>query len=198
VVLLDRATRSLLFLHQKDGVYRPAGTLQIGTINFDGLHVADLDGDGKDDLLVAGTDRFAVLQSGRREQRLKTIATFEPKRNESRLADLAAGDVNADGVPDVVFSDVGEHSLEIATYAGDNELLPAITFRIFERKIFERVAGDTVEPRDMAIGDVDGDHRADVVLIVHDRVLVYRQDTGKPTDKPRPRSQKPPVASLKP
>ena len=51
IVLLDRASRSLLFLSLKDGVYRPSGTLSIGPINFAGMHVADLDGDGRDDLL---------------------------------------------------------------------------------------------------------------------------------------------------
>ena len=49
------------------------------------MHVADLDGDGRDDLLIAGTDRFGVLQTGRKGQRLKTIATYESKRNEARL-----------------------------------------------------------------------------------------------------------------
>ena len=72
VVLLDRATKSLLFLSLKDGVYRPSGSMLVGTINFTGLHVADLDGDGRDDLLIAGTDRFGVLQTGRKGQRLKT------------------------------------------------------------------------------------------------------------------------------
>ena len=118
---------------------RPSGSLLVGTINFQGLHVADFDGDGRDDLLIAGTDRFGVLQTGRKGQRLKTIASYESKRNEARLSDLAAGDVNADGVPDVVFSDIGEQSLEIATYAGDPELVPAITFKIFERKTFRNV-----------------------------------------------------------
>src|SRR4029077_17381331 len=55
IVLLDRATKSLLFLAQKDGVYRPSGSLLVGTLNFTGMHVADLDGDGRDDLLLAGT-----------------------------------------------------------------------------------------------------------------------------------------------
>ena len=123
IVLLDRATKSLLFLVLKDGVYRPSGSMLVGSINFTGLHVADLDGDGRDDLLIAGTDRFGVLQTGRKGQRLKTIATYESKRNEARLGDLATGDVNDDGCPDVVFSDVGEQSLEIATYAGDPELV---------------------------------------------------------------------------
>jgi hypothetical protein len=182
IVLLDRATKSLLFLSLKDGVYRPSGSLLVGSINFTGMHVADFDSDGRDDLLIAGTDRFGVLQTGRRGQRLKTIATYETKRNDARLADLAAGDVNGDGIPDVVFSDVGEQSLEIATYAGDPELLPAITFKLFERKTFRNM-GDIIEPRDMTLGDVDGDGRTDVVLIVHDRVLVLRQDPGKPADK---------------
>ncbi len=194
IVLLDRTTKSLLFLTQKSGVYRPSGSLLIGSINFAGMHVADLDGDGKDDLLIAGTDRFGVLQTGRRGQRLKSIAEFESKRNEARLSDLAAGDVNSDGTPDVVFSDTAEQSLEIATYAGEPELIPAITFKIFEKKTFRNLDGGT-EPRDMAIKDVDGDGRADIVLIIHDRVIVLRQDPGKPGTKPSDAAKKPATAS---
>ena len=41
-----------------------------------------------------------------------------------------------------------------------------------------RNASDLVEPRDLNVGDVDGDGRTDLVLIVHDRILVYRQDPG--------------------
>ena len=125
VVLFDRTSKSLLFLSQKDGVYRPGGSLPVGSINFQGMHVADFDGDGRDDLLIAGSDRFAVLQTGQKGLRLKTIASYESRRNEARLSDLAAGDVNGDGIPDVVFVDIGEQSLEIASFAGDKDLVPA-------------------------------------------------------------------------
>ena len=67
-------------------------------MNFAGFRVADLDGDNREDLLIAGTDRFAVLQTGRQGQRLKTIATYETKRTDARLADLATGDLNGDGL----------------------------------------------------------------------------------------------------
>ena len=80
VVLLDRTSKSLLFLTLKDGVYRPGGTLSIGSLDFEGMHVADLDGDGRDDLLLAGSDRFGVLLTGRKGQRLKAIASYESKR----------------------------------------------------------------------------------------------------------------------
>ena len=89
---------------------------------------------------------------------------------------------------------MAEQSLEIATYAGDPELIPAITFKIFERKTFRNV-GDVIEPRDMAIGDVDGDGRADIVLVIHDRVVVLRQDAGNAGAKPEQPSAKPSTAS---
>jgi hypothetical protein len=177
IALLDRPSKSLLFLTLKDGVYRPAGSVSVGSLAFEGMQVADFDGDGRDDLLIAGSDRFGVLQTGRKGQRLKEIAGYETRRNEARLSDLAAADLNADGVPDVVFTDIGEQSIEIASYAGSADLLHAITFKLFERKIFRGV-GDLAEPRDLATGDVDGDGRDDLVLIAHDRVLVLRQDAG--------------------
>ena len=179
IVLLDKVSKSLLFLDlNKDGVYRPGRTLTVGPIEFQGMHVADLDGDGRDDLLLAGTDRFGVVLTGRKGLRLKTLASYESSRTEARLADLVAGDLNADGRPDVVLTDIAEHFVEIVTYAGQADLERALVFKVFERKSF-RDGRDAIEPRDLAIGDVDGDGRTDLVLIVHDRVLVYRQDPGK-------------------
>ena len=181
VVLYDKAGKNLLFLDKKEGSYRPGGILHVGAIDFQGFLVGDFDGDGKDDLLMAGTDKFGVVLGSKRGQRLRVLASYETNRKDGQLTDLIAGDLNGDGQPDVLFSDTAEHFLEIATFAKGSELERALAFKIFEQKSFRNRAADG-EPRDMALGDVDGDGKTDIVLLVHDRVLIYRQDAGQPKE----------------
>jgi len=186
VVLLDKNTKSLLFLEPKDGVYRPGGSLAIGSIDFQGMSVADLDGDGRDDLLIAGTDRFGVVLTGRKGQRLKPLASYESDRTDARLGDLIAGDLNNDGHPDIAITDTAEHYMELTSYGGKAELNRGLAFKVFERKSY-RGGGELMEPRDLAVGDVDGDGRTDLILIAHDRVLVYRQDPGAKPGETKPK-----------
>ena len=55
----------------------------------------------------------------------------------------------------------------------------ALAFKLFESKgISEREQSQT-EPRESLIADVTGDGLDDLVLLSHDRVLVYPQDDGK-------------------
>lgn len=182
IALFDRISRSLLFLDRRDSVYRPGGTLSIGPIDVQGMHTADLDGDGRQDLLLAGTDKFGIVLTGRNGLRLKTLASYETPRKDASLADLTVGDLNADGRPDLTLIDTAEHVVELVTLARPSTLARALTFKVFEQKSSRRERDADVEPRDLAIGDLDGDGRQDLVLVVHDRVLIYRQDPGKPNE----------------
>jgi hypothetical protein len=177
VALYDRRAKALSWV--RSGDEKPGEPLPIGAIDDQGLHVADLDGDGRDDLLIAGTDRFAVVLTGQASPKLRSLAAFEVTREDARLGDLMAGDANGDGKPDLILSDTGEHFIEIvAVEAGPPlRLARALAFQVYERKAF-RDPDRNVEPREMALADTDGDRRDDLVLLVHDRVLVYRQDPG--------------------
>ncbi|RUL87219.1 FG-GAP repeat domain-containing protein [Tautonia sociabilis] len=181
VALLDRTSRSLLILEKPEGggSYRSVGALPIGPIDFLGLHTGDFDGDGTEDLLIAGTDTFGVVLTGGDGFRLERLASFATDRQDGRLADLIVGDLNADGVPDVVLTDRVEHFIDILAFA-NGELHRGLSFQVFEQKSFNGI-DVLIEPREIALGDVDGDGRTDLALIVHDRVLVYRQDPGEST-----------------
>ncbi len=196
VALLDRTSKSVLFLSKKEGTYVPAGKVAVGAFDdFQRMIVADLDGDGTEDLLVADSTRFAVISTGQKGRKFTTIASYESNRDEARFGDLAIGDLNADNRADVVLTDVAEHFVEIVSYqAGHADLDRGASFRVFEKKGGgRRRLEDLIEPRDMTLGDVDGDSRTDLILIVHDRILVYRQDPGpddakakvKNEDKPK-------------
>ena len=127
-----------------------------------------------------GTDRFAVVLTGRSGPRLKSVAEYGSQRRDGHLADLAAGDLNGDGLPEVLVIDSGKHFMEIlAARSGEAPvgLKLALAFPVFEAKSF-RGRDARVEPREMVLGDLDGDGLTDFALIVHDRVLVYRQDPG--------------------
>lgn len=179
IALFDRSSKSLLFLDHRDGVYRPGGTLSVGPIDVQAMHTVDLDGDGRQDLLLAGSDKFGVVLTGRNGLRLKTLAGYETPRKDASLADLAVGDLNADGRPDLILIDTAEHVVELVTLARPSTLVRALSFKVFEQKSSRRERDADVEPRDLAVGDLDGDGRQDLVLIVHDRILIYRQDPGK-------------------
>jgi hypothetical protein len=180
VALLDRTSKSLLILEKPEdggGSYRPVGTLPVGSLDFLGMHVGDFDGDGKDDLLIGGTDKFAVVLTGEGGRRLEQLASFATERQDGRLADLIAGDLNDDGVTDVLVTDTINHYIDILPFL-DGKLALGLSFQVFEQKSFRNL-DDLIEPREMALGDVDGDGRTDLVVLVHDRILVYRQDSGE-------------------
>jgi len=50
-------------------------------------------------------------------------------------------------------------------------------FTVFEKDAhYQGRRGSPEEPRETVIADVTGDGKADLILLVHDRVLVYPQE----------------------
>lgn len=184
LVLVDTGTNKLRVLRKADDLYGPWEQIEIGSFPYIATRVADLNGDARDDLLLFGASRFIVLYAGQRPPVLTTLMTFESKLTNAFFADLVAGDLNADGQPDIALFDTRTHQVEIIT-PRNGELVHAINFRIFEEKGFGRERSEGMQPREALIADVTGDGRDDLILLVHDRVLVYPQDDGQaPADPP--------------
>ena len=183
IVLVDTGIKKLRVLRKDDGLYRPWKEVELGNIGFVGSVVADLNGDLQPDLLVAGTQHFAVLYSGRRDPVMKEIASYKTERDEAYPADVIAGDINGDGITDLTMIDTSIDGLEILRFNTDR-IDPVTHFRIYEEKrLVSESNSRGTEPREGVVVDVTGDGRSDLILLCHDRLLLYPQDPGPSAQK---------------
>ncbi len=179
VVLVDSGVKKLRILRLMDGLFRPWREVELGSLRYVGCFVADLNGDGAEDLLLHGTKQFAVLYSGQSGTELEELASFESKRKDAYPADIIAGDVNGDDAVDLTFIDTSIDGLEVLRYDAGKGLQSATSFRVYEEK---RLVSDSTsrgtEPREGLVADVTGDGRQDLIVLCHDRLILYPQDAG--------------------
>jgi hypothetical protein len=73
-----------------------------------------------------------------------------------------------------VLVDSGQESLFIVALR-EGALKHAIKFRVFEEKLFHSRKGGS-EPHGVRVADANGDGKDDVVVLVHDKIIIYPQE----------------------
>jgi hypothetical protein len=89
---------------------------------------------------------------------------------------VVSGDLNNDGRKDLVFLETGRGYLDLVMFDASRKLVPANRWPVFEERTFRSRRGDFAEPREALVTDVTGDGKNDLVILVHDRILVYPQE----------------------
>jgi hypothetical protein len=170
MVLVD-AGQHLLHLCDETGVYASVeGPYQ----KVKRARTIDLDGDGFDEILLLGERSLLVIRPTQLEWTATEVFTRRHEEENGRSTALALGDLNDDGITDLIVVDGVRSELEI--FAGGNNLFSsALRFPVFEKKLF-RGGGRAIEPRRVMVKDFDGDGLQDVAILVHDRLIIYPQD----------------------
>ncbi len=175
VVVGEKTTKSLRVLAGTAGAAKTLAKVDLGDFDPRGLRAGDLDGDGRDDLVLLSPERFAVVQAGRTDAGFAELSDFETPLKNAYLDEIAFGDVNSDGILDAVITETNRHVVTISAWV-DQKLNHVLHFPIYEESIFERDGGGGKEPRELVLSDVTGDQKTDIAILVHDRVIVYPQE----------------------
>jgi hypothetical protein len=150
-----------------DGTFRPAASFDSGGYAIVSLIAADVNGDGKVDLLVADDhaecstycpDGMAGVLLGNGDGTFRKSATYDGGGLHGTA--LAVGDVNGDGRPDLIISDSCDASsncaqgiIEVLSGNGDGTFTAG--------KIYET---GSYQPKSLVIADLNKDGKSDVTV----------------------------------
>ena len=176
IVGADKAgNRLVVFEPDAEGRWAQSETLTLQGFPLGPIYTGSFGGDGEPSVMVMGKDGYAVVRLGGDRRSLEEVGSWRSDLDRSVPHELAVGDINADGYGDMISLDAGNQNFDIFTYNNSGELLHARGFKIFESKMFSGGDGREYQPTQVIITDLTGDNRHDVVMLCHDRVLVYPQ-----------------------
>lgn len=125
---------------------------------------------------LIGLNAIAWLQLDGGVWEFTELDGYETPIKDGYLHDVVSGDLNGDERKDLVFLETSKSYLDLVTFEKPNDLVPANRWQVFEERTFRSRRNDLPEPREALIADLTGDGKNDLVVVVHDRVLLYPQE----------------------
>lgn len=162
---------------EKDGVYRSAKRLEGIAGEMVAALPAKLGTANESHLLVVGRDRFWTAPFGGNRPKLELVSSYDTDLQNCDYYTAAPADLNGDGKEEIVAFDKTSHLLEVLSpgATGAQPWKSLMHFVLFEENIrFRGRKGDTAV-REMLFRDFTGDGRTDILLLVHDRILLFPQ-----------------------
>jgi hypothetical protein len=175
IVADEENNRLVIFKADESGTWSETESLTVRGFPLGAIAGGQFTGDDTDSILAFGDDGFAVIRLEGQRRSLAEVGSWRTDEERRQYYQLATGDLNADGYIDMVSLDAGEQMFEMFTFDHGGELLHVTNFKIYETRLFSRGDGREYQPSQVMITDLTGDGAHDVVMLIHDRVLVYVQ-----------------------
>lgn len=153
------------------GAFRFDKTFMPATAPINDLRAADIDGDGRQDIIAAkiesGSKHFTLLMNRTTDEKKIQFGAYANIPVSRRSYSVDVGDLNGDGKVDLAFSSVDENSSSFSILINSSvNGTPQFTEHIIPARIMQRP---------VKIADIDNDGRPDVTLGLSDNLLsVYR------------------------
>jgi hypothetical protein len=185
VVLYDTTNNVLSIYGTTDGedAYVLLRHVDVAAAGYRSLRALDIDGDQRDDLVLVAPDRMAILYSRVMNGSLDTLDSVETEVEDGGYGLVRAISFSGPGEANIVALEMRRALLDffhlvVAEDADSPSLEPFRSFRVFdsEMSIAGRVNLDAEpEPREIKAVDLRGNGLQDIVMLVHDVIIVYTQ-----------------------
>jgi len=174
IFLLD-AEHKQLTLCERDatGVWNVTRNVELPVSDFSGLQTVALGNTNTPNIAFLGQNTVAWLSLTGEVWELEALDGYDTPIKDGNLNDVTTGDLNNDGRKDLVFLETAKNYLDIVSFNSHHKLVPATRWQVFEQHTFRGHADALLEPREALVADVTGDGKNDLIVVVHDRLLVY-------------------------
>jgi len=172
--LLD-AEHKQLTLSERDtnGVWQVVKNIDLPVTGFADLRSVKLGGAA---VAFTGQNAVASLPLAGDVWELTKLDDYDTPIKDGYLNDLIAGDLTSSGRKQLVFMETGKNYIDLVSFDKNRKLVPGDRWQVFEQHTFRGAQNALPEPRECAVADVTGDGKNDLIVLVHDRILVYPQE----------------------
>jgi hypothetical protein len=175
--LLDAERKALtLCERERAGDWQVVRNIPLPVSDFSGLQPVALGGAKINAVALLGLNAVAWMPLSGDTWELTELDGYETPIKDGHLNDIVSGDLDNDGRKDLVFLETARNYLDLVLFDSRHKLVPANRWQVFEERTFRSRRSDLPEPREAVIADVTGDHKNDLIVLVHDRILVYPQE----------------------
>ncbi len=128
-------------------------------------------------LLVVSRDRIWTAPFAGNRPKLELVTSYDTDLQNCDYYAAIPADLNGDGKEEIVALDRSSHLLEILSpgATGAQPWKSLMHFVLFEENIRFRGRKGDAAVREMLFRDFTGDGRTDILLLVHDRILLFPQ-----------------------
>lgn len=174
---LGEALARVVELDVTEAKFTEVARLDLAGLKLSRILVVDMDCDTRPDILGVGEGALYLFRNREDGGAFDSRVVFQTKLDDYTYWNLDLADLDGDEREEALLFDSRRAMFEVHRIRPEGDFTLLLRHRLFEKAITQRNQSDSIElPKELAVGDVDGDGTLDLICILQDRVAIYLQD----------------------